>query len=111
MKPKDITTHPLLDDDQRKLARTFKRIAATKGDEFSMLDFASLVLRACARDYGNTDIDQDIAGAVNADAALRHAAVLYVYEALKACDMDIITEWPEFNEMLRSLETLNGNLP
>jgi hypothetical protein len=67
-----------------------------------MMDFARIALRATAVDYAGAE---SYARTV-ADRALQHAALLFVYEALKACDHDIIKEWPEFDTMLQQLEDL-----
>ena len=64
-----------------------------------MMDFARIALRATATNY--TDDPN-----TPTDRALQHAALLFVYEALKACGHEIITQWPEFDEMLQQLEDL-----
>jgi hypothetical protein len=70
-------------------------------------------LRACARDYGEASEAHtiDLNATVLADRALQKAAVLFVYEALKVCDNAMIKEWPHFDEMLKSLAMLLGDLP
>lgn len=108
----EIREHDLLDDEQRKIARALRGAASRRGEAFTMLGFAELALRATAVDYGAvTDEDDAIAQRVIADARLRDAAVLYVYEALRATDNALIREWPEFDEMLRMIVSLAGDLP
>lgn len=106
---KDIASHPLFDRDHQTMARVMSRSAKQAGRSFTMLDFAEICLRATGRDYTEAE-DGSPAEAV-ADIAHRRAAVLYVYEALKATPLAIIAEWDGFEEMLRSLETLHGDLP
>lgn len=109
----EIREHELLDDEQRKIIRALRGAASRRGESFTMLGFAEVALRATAVDYGAvTDGgDEAIPERVIADARLRDAAVLYVYEALRATDNAIIREWPEFDEMLRMLVSLAGDLP
>jgi len=86
MKHKDINEHPLLTEDQKKLARAMLKHdrAKTPADpyrepprvEFNMLEFAKIALRAEAREYV-----EGRAGEVG-DHLLRHAALLYAHEAL-----------------------------
>jgi hypothetical protein len=96
----DIDSHPLLDRDQRKIVKIFRN----KDRSITMIDFAKIALRATARDYTNASVE-GFSEAIT-DRALRHAALLYVYEALKACDHDIIRQWPEFDTMLEQLVDL-----
>jgi hypothetical protein len=100
----EIDAHELLSQEQRQLCKTLRNDSRSKGYPFAMFDFAKIALRARARDYSEADT-----GMTERD--LQRAAILYVYEALKATDLAIIKEWPEFDEMLRNLEYLFGDLP
>jgi hypothetical protein len=100
----EIDAHPMLDWDQKLMCRNLRSQAGKESVPFAMVDFARIALRACAVDYahdGAASYSRDVA-----DRALQHAALLFVYEALKACDHDIIKEWPEFDTMLQQLEDL-----
>ena len=99
----EIDAHPLLDRTQRALCKLMRN---TDGKRFRMFDFARIALHATASDYANAD-DEDIAERVKTEMALHRAALLFVYEALKACDHEIITQWPDFDMMLQQLEDLN----
>lgn len=92
----EIDAHPLLDHEYRKLVKVFRN----KDRSLTMMDFARIALRATATDYTSDPC-------VPTDRALQYAALLFVYEALKACDHDIITQWPDFDTMLKCLEDLN----
>lgn len=98
----EIDAHPLLDRDQRAMLKVMRN--ATR--ELSMYDFARIALHAAAGDYVNAD-DDDIAERVKGERALHYAALLFVYEALKACDHDIIKQMDEFPTALQFLEELN----
>lgn len=104
----EIDAHLLLTDEQKKLCKIFRDKATKDGDEFTMLDFAQIVLRATGCDYAASVTDHQT---VVHDASHRRAAIIYVYEALRAVDAPIITEWPEFDEMLKCLVTLADELP
>lgn len=110
MQLKEIKEHPLLDDDQRKVARALSKLSKREGKEFPALAFAEIALRAEAQNYAATSEDK-ISEVAFADLKLRRAALLYVYEALRATDLDIVREWSELDEALRSLEYLHGDLP
>lgn len=99
----EIDAQPMLDQDQRLMCRMMRNQARKDGAPFTMMDFARIALRATAVDYAGAE---SYARTV-ADRALQHAALLFVYEALKACDHNIIKEWPEFGTMLQQLEDLN----
>ena len=99
----EIDAHPLLNRDQRAMCKLMRN---TDGRRFRMFDFARVELHATASDYANAD-DDDIAERVKTEMALHRAALLFVYEALKACDHDIIKQWPDFDIMLQQLEDLN----
>ena len=108
----EIEAHELLDDDQRLMLRVMRTQARRDRSPFTMLDFAQVALRASGVDYAAAyEADDSITARVIADAQLRKNAVLYVYEALRATDNALIREWPEFDEMLRCLESLAGDLP
>lgn len=83
-----------------------KLMRNTDGKTFRMFDFARIALHATASDYANAD-DDDISERVKTERTLHHAALLFVYEALKACDHEIIKQWPEFDTMLQQLEDLS----
>lgn len=104
-----INAHELLDMEQRKMCRIMRTRSARNGEPFTMLDFAKIALCATASDY--VQAASESPEAVMTDIAHRRAAILYVYEALKACDIPIIKEWPEFDEMLKNLVYLANELP
>jgi hypothetical protein len=104
----EIDAHELLDDDQRLMLKVMRTQARRDRAPFTMLDFAQIALRAAGVDFA--EADPFLARAI-ADTQLRKNAVLYVYEVLRATDNALIREWPEFDEMLRCLEMLAGDLP
>ena len=123
----EIRDHVMLDDNLRKLARIFRATAKKRGDDFTMLDFAQVSLRAEAQNYVNAANDADFTPQADdtdpaehdhaqrkhalADLELRKAAVRYVYEALKRCDVAIVAEYPDLPEALDLLYWLQDNLP
>ncbi len=107
----EINAHELLDDEQRKMCRIMSDRSHRSGESFTMLDFARISLRATGNTYAELKNDGDTAKQVMADREHQRAAVLFVYEALKACDIAIIKEWPEFDEMLKNLVYLANDLP
>lgn len=100
----EIDQQPLLDQDQRSMCRIMRNHARKEGSPFTMMDFARITLRATAVNYADAEDYTD--DKALADMALQRGALLFVYEALKACDHSIIKEWPEFNTMLQQLEDL-----
>jgi hypothetical protein len=100
----DIDAQPMLDQDHRLMCKAMRNQARKDGTEFTMMDFARVCLRATAVDYAGAEGYARVA----ADRAHQHAALLFVYEALKACDHAIIKEWPEFDMMLQQLEDLDS---
>lgn len=98
----DIEAHPLLFREQHALIKAMR--SADRSTTF--YDFARVALCASAADYVNAD-DDDMRERAKTMRALQRAALLFVYEALKACDHAIITEWPEFDIMLQQLEDLD----
>ena len=99
----EIDAHPMLDRAQRAMCKVMRN---AEGKGFRMFDYARIALGAAASDYANAD-DDDIRERVVTERALHHAALLFVYEALKACDHDIITEMEEFPTALQFIEELN----
>jgi hypothetical protein len=106
----EIDQHPLLDRTQKMLAKAFRNQARSERTSLSMLGIADIALRAAANDYSASDDDDD-PELVMRIAALRRQAVLYVYEALRATDLDIIRQWDGFDEMLSSLAMLHQFMP
>lgn len=98
----EIDKQPLLDQDHKLMCKAMRTQSRKDGGAFTMLDFARICLRATAVNYEGAEIS----ARAGADRALQHAALLFVYEALKACDHAIIKEWPEFDTMLQQLEDL-----
>ncbi len=86
------------------MCRIMRNHARKEGSPFTMMDFARITLRATAVNYADAEDYTD--DKALADMALQRGALLFVYEALKACDHSIIKEWPEFNTMLQQLEDL-----
>jgi hypothetical protein len=98
----EIDAHPLLDREQQKICKIFRDKAAKDGDEFTMLDFAKIALRATGSDYLAASWPML---AAKCDAAHRRAALLYTYEALKRGPA-IVTETIEERGTLRDIELL-----
>jgi len=98
----EIDAQPLLDQDHRLMCKAMRNQARKDGAEFTMMDFARICLRATAVDYAGAEGYERI----SADRSHQHAALLFVYEALKACDHAIIKEWAEFDTMLQQFEDL-----
>jgi len=115
---KEIKEHPLLDADHQTMAREMREVAQGTRERFTMLDFAEICLRASARNYVDADDIADnndgrgdtTAKTVMAAREMQRAAIFYVHEALKGCDIALITEWPEFDEMLKNLVTLSEDI-
>ncbi len=98
----EIDAHPMLDRDLKLMCRTMRTQSKKYGVSFAMMDFARICLHATAVDYASTDDGKRTAPS----RELQKAAVLFVYEALKACQHEIIKQWPEFDAMLKQLEDL-----
>lgn len=98
----EIDAHPLLTHEERATLK----IMRNKRRDITMYDFAKIVHQAAATDYANVDRRTD-GDRWLVRRALQRAALLYVYEALKACDHDIIKQWAEFDTMLQQLEDLD----
>lgn len=100
----EIDAHPLLDREQREICKNLRNAARKEHRPFTMLDFAEIALRATGNDYAATR-DQDGYQAARHDNAHRQAAILYVYEAIKA-GPPIISETAGERGTLRDLELL-----
>ena len=100
----EIDAHPLLDQEQREICKNLRNAAKKERRPFTMLDFAEIALRATGNDYAATR-DQDGYQAARHDNAHRQAAILYVYEAVKA-GPPIIAETADERGTLRDLELL-----
>ena len=100
----EIDGHPLLDEGQRRICKELRNVAKKDREPFTMLDFAEIALRATGNDYAAIT---DLGGprAAHLDAAHRRAAILYVYEAIKAGPA-IIAETAGERGTLRDLELL-----
>jgi hypothetical protein len=109
----EIKAHELLTDYQRMTARTFSKLAQSRGESYTWLQFAEISLRVAGRDYATACDDGHVADSVafDADRALRRNAILYVYEALRATDNGFIRSGPQFDETLRNLVLLAGDMP
>ena len=100
----EIDGHPLLDQEQREICKSLRNTARREKRPFRMLDFAEIALRATGNDYAATT-DQDGFQAAQRDRAHRQAAILYVYEAVKA-GPPIIAETADERGTLSDLELL-----
>ena len=100
----EIDDHPLLDDEQRKICKALRRAALREERAFTMLDFAEVALRATGNDYAAVT-DQGGHLAARRDRLHRLAAVLYVYEAVKA-GPTIVADGAEERGTLKDLEIL-----
>lgn len=110
----EIKAHEILTDEQRMLARTFRKLAQERGESLTWLEFAELSLRASARNYGEAcdpQLGNTLAEQALADRELRRNAILYVYEALRATDNGFIRSGPQYAETLRNLVLLAGDMP
>jgi hypothetical protein len=100
----EIDGHPLLDEEQRRICKELRNVAKKGRESFTMLDFAEIALRATGNDYAAVT-DQGGPQAARFDDAHRRAAILYVYEAIKAGPA-IIAETAGERGTLRDLELL-----
>jgi hypothetical protein len=104
----EIDAHPLLDRYQQRLCKSFRNAAKRDRSGFTMLEFAEVVLRATGNDYAAVT-DRGGREAARRDGDHRKAAILYVYEALKA-GPNIVTETIAERGTLRDLELLASHL-
>ena len=100
----EIDMHPLLDDTQRKLCKLLRKAALRDQVPFTMLVFAEIALRATGNDYAAVSHEGGHQAA-KYDQRHRRAAILYVYEAVKA-GPPIIAETAEERGTLKDLELL-----
>jgi hypothetical protein len=103
----EIRAHELLDSTQRDVCWAMAKHSREAKHAFDWLKYAEINLKGTATNYVENTNDM----ATLNERDLKRAAVLYVYEALRACDIPIIKEWPEFDEMLKNLGYLMGDLP
>lgn len=92
----EIDAQPMLDQDHKLMCKAMRTQSLKDGTPFAMMDFARICLRATAVDYAGAESCERVV----ADSRLQHAALIFAYEALKACDHDIIKQWPDFDMML-----------
>ena len=104
----EIDAHPLLDQEQRRICKGLRNAAKSEGSSFTMLAFAEISLRATGNDYAAVT-DQGGHEAARCDDAHRRAAILYVYEAIKAGPA-IVAETAGERGTLRDLELLASHL-
>lgn len=100
----EIDAHPLLDRDQRVTCKARRNLAKKEHRPFTMLEFAEVSLRETGNDYAALT-DQGGLWAAWSDDALRRAAILYVYEAVKA-GPPIVAETAGERGTLRDIELL-----
>lgn len=86
----EIDAHPILDPAQKATLKAMRN--ATR--EIRLYDFARIALQATACDYAHSAADDTA-------QALQRAALLFAYEALKACDHDSLKQWPDFDTLLQ----------
>ena len=98
----EIDAHPLLDVTQRKLCKVLRKAALRDQTPFTMLAFAEIALRATGNDYAAYQSGRE---AAKCDQLHRRAAILYVYEAVKA-GPPIVAETAEARGTLKDLELL-----
>jgi hypothetical protein len=108
MSDAEIDGHPLLDREQQKLCKGLRNLAKRRGESFTMAEFAAVALRATGNDYAAVTDEGGHAAAMR-DKDHQLAAILYVYEALKA-GPDIVTETVAERGTLRDLELLASYL-
>lgn len=96
----EINEHPILDDELRAICKRLRRTATRMSDKsFTWSDFAEISLRAAARNYAATG-DDVTRETVLTDQALKRAALLYAYEAIKNCESGMVSEYPELDNVL-----------
>ena len=100
----EIDAHPLLDHDQQKICKGLRNMAERNGEPFTMLQFAEIALRASGNTYAAVT-DQGGHEAACRDSEHRQAAILYVYEAIKAGPA-IVSETANDRGTLKDLELL-----
>jgi hypothetical protein len=103
-----IDAHLLLDRDQQKTCKILRDLAKKEGSSFTMLEFAEIALRATGNEYARVTDEGGHQAAV-CDDAHRRAAILYVYEAIKA-GPPIVSETAVERGTLRDLELLARHL-
>ena len=99
----------LLSADERRM---YNAMAKHSTDvEHALTDhlFADICLRGAAKNFA--EHADDPRHVVHHMMELRRAAILYVREALRATDNALIREWPDFDEMIRSLDMLRKDMP
>jgi hypothetical protein len=104
----EIDDHPLLTGPQMKLCKELRNLAKRGKESFTLLDFASIALRATGNDYA------EVTGEGGPEAAKRdyehqRAAILFVYESIKA-GPPIVSETAEQRGTLKDLELLASHL-
>lgn len=104
----EIDAHPLLNEEQRQLCKSLRSLAKKEPRPFTMLEFAKIALRATGNEYAAVT-DQWGPEAARCDDAHRRAAILYVYEAIKA-GPPIVAETAGKRGTLRDLELLTSHL-
>ncbi len=104
MKIADIRNHPLLTPDQAEMCEAMAKIAKKTKVKFELLNFAEIALRATGNDYADLRDSEDVGEQVDADLKHKRAAILYVYEAVRALGCAT----PEF---LKTLEVLSQEVP
>lgn len=81
---RDIDNHPLLTDLQRADCHSLTQLRKQQRAKFTMFDFAEASLRASGCRFAHVASSTDSGTRGAADLEHKRAAVLYVYEALKA---------------------------
>lgn len=104
----EIDAHPLLSEDQRQVCKDLRDLAEREHRSFTMLEFAEVALRATGNDYAAVT-DRGGPEAARHDQAHRRAAILYVYEAVKA-GPPIVAETAADRGTLRDLELLASHM-
>ena len=100
----EIDAHPLLTREHQTLCKSLRTLAKRNGDPFTMLQFAEITLRATGNNYAAVT-DEGGHEAAMRDNEHRLAAILYVYEAIKA-GPPIVSETAEQRGTLKDLELL-----
>jgi len=108
MTDNQINGHPLLDRAQMKICKSLRDLAKRRGESFTMAEFAAVALRAAGNDYAAVT-DRGGHEAAMRDKEHQLAAILYVYEAIKAGPA-IVAETADARGTLRDLEMLASHL-
>ncbi len=111
-KPKpfiDSDGDSLLSSDERRMYKALSKHSRDVDHALTDHLYADICLRGAAKNFAEHADDESHVFLYMRE--LRRAAVLYVREALLATDNELIRSWPDFDEMIRSLDMLRKDMP